>query len=238
MLPSSISPAVPTTLLTWTHTRVDPELFWFHQLENILSFFTSEVEFPFLKYLFDNLTHCQCDRFCALAVFTWNKLRLVQLYISNFDFDFFLPWNIFYKLTLGTLSVWQTPSLRSRSLISQEKTLGHSAFVLQKVIFHFASKLFTAQHLLFFLPPCILRSFWPQLAWKSSVLSHRSHGAWCCRSRSTCNKQLQCRKAMEASGGHIGTRQILPCVKKKISSELGIKSISFNLKWESNRNWV
>ena len=56
MLPSSILPAVPTTLLTWTHTRVDPELFWFHQLENILSFFTSEVEFPFLKYLFDNLS--------------------------------------------------------------------------------------------------------------------------------------------------------------------------------------
>ena len=90
----------------------------------------------------------------------------------------------------------------------------------------------------FFRPPCILRSFWPQLAWKSSVLSHRSHGAWCCRSRSTCNKQLQCRKAMEASGGHIGTRQILPCVKKKISSELGIKSISSNLKWESKWNWV
>ena len=78
--------------------------------------------------------------------------RLVQLYISNFDFNFFLPWNIFYKLTLGTLSVWQTPSLRSRSRISQEKTLGHSAFVLQKVIFHFAfckKKLFSAQHLLF-----------------------------------------------------------------------------------------
>ena len=133
MLPSSISPAVPTTLLTWTHTRVDPELFWFHQRENILSFITSEVEFPFLKYLFDKLTHCQYD----LAVFTWNQLRLVKLYISNFDFDFFLPWNIFYKLTLGTLSVWQTPSLRSRSRISQEKTLGHSALVLQKVNFHF-----------------------------------------------------------------------------------------------------
>ena len=106
MLPSSILPAVPTTLLTWTHSRVDLELFWFHQLENILSFFTSEVKFLFLKYLFD-------------------------------------------KLTLGTLSVWQTPSLRSRSLISQENTLGHSAFVLQKLILHFAKKLFTAQHLLF-----------------------------------------------------------------------------------------
>ena len=156
---------------------------------------------------------------------------------DNILISFFLG-IFFYKLTLGTLSVWQTPSLRSRSRISQENTLGHSAFVLQKLILHFAKKLFTAQHLLFFQPPCILRSFWPQLAWKSSVLSHRSHGAWCCRSRSTCNKQLQCRKAMEASGGHIGTRQILPCVKKKISSELGIKSISFNLKWESNRNWV
>ena len=153
MLPSSISPAVPTTLLTWTHTRVDPELFWFHQLENILSFFPSEVEFPFLKYLFDKLhIYCQCDRFCALAVFTWNKLRLVQLYISNFDFDFFLPWNIFYKLTLGTLSVWQTPSLRSRSRISQEKTLGHSAFVLQKVIsiFHFAKKSCLLRNISFF----------------------------------------------------------------------------------------
>ena len=94
MLPSSILPAVPTTLLTWTHTRVDPELFWFHQLENILSFFTSEVEFPFLKYLFDKLTHIHCDRFFALAVFNWNQHRLVQLYVSNFDFDFFLPWNI------------------------------------------------------------------------------------------------------------------------------------------------
>ena len=145
-----------------------------------------------------------------------------------------------YKLTLGTLSVWQTPSLRSRSRISQEKTLGHSAFVLQKVIFRFpfCKKVVYYATSPFFQPPCILRSFWPQLAWKSSVLSHRSHGAWCCRSRSTCNKQLQCRKAMEASGGHIGTRQILPCVKKKISSELGIKSISTNLKWESNRNWV
>ena len=166
-------------------------------------------------------------------------LFLIEINIALYNCTFQILILIFffleiflYKLTLGTLSVWQTPSLRSRSLISQEKTLGHSAFVLQKVIFHFAK---TSP---FFQPPCILRSFWPQLAWKSSVLSHRSHGAWCCRSRSTCNKQLQCRKAMEASGGHIGTRQILPCVKKKISSELGIKSISFNLKWESNRNWV
>ena len=162
------------------------------------------------------------------------------LYSCTFQILIFFPWNIFYKLTLGTLSVWQTPSLRSRSLISQENTLGHSAFVLQKVIFHFpfCKKVVYCATSPFFQPPCILRSFWPQLAWKSSVLSHRSHGAWCCRSRSTCNKQLQCRKAMEASGGHIGTRQILPCVKKKISSELGIKSISSNLKWESKWNWV
>ena len=240
MLPSSISPAVPTTLLTWTHTRVDPELFWFHQLENILSFFTSEVEFPFLKYLFDKLTHCQCDRFYALAVFYLKSTSPCTIVHFEFWFWFFSSLKyFFYKLTLGTLSVWQTPSLRSRSRISHEKTLGHSAFVLVKVIFHFPFyKKSCFLRNTFFQPPCILRSFWPQLAWKSSVLSHRSHGAWCCRSRSTCNKQLQCRKAMEASGGHIGTRQILPCVKKKISSEFGIKSISSNLKWESNWNWV
>ena len=29
-------------------------------------------------------------------------------------------------LTLGTFSLWQTPSASKRSLISQEKTLGHS----------------------------------------------------------------------------------------------------------------
>ena len=140
--------------------------------------FTSEVKFLFLKYLFDKLTHCQCDRFCVLAVLleinfalyscTFQFLIFSLKYflqthtwhiVSVKDFVFFycvtIFWSLsslkyfFYKLTLGTLSVWQTPSLRSRSLISQENTLGHSAFVLQKVIFYFAKKLFTAQHLLF-----------------------------------------------------------------------------------------
>ena len=37
-----------------------------------------------------------------------------------------------FELTLGTLSVWQTPSLSSLSRISHENTLGHSALVWGK----------------------------------------------------------------------------------------------------------
>ena len=59
-------------------------------------FFTSEVELPFLKYLFDKLTHCQCDRFCALAVFSRINIALYNCTFQILILIFFFSWNIFF----------------------------------------------------------------------------------------------------------------------------------------------
>ena len=144
MLPSSISRAVPTTLLTWTHTRVDPELLWFHQLENILSFFTSEVKFLFL---INSHIVSVTDFVLLLFLLEINfALYSCTFQILIFSLKYFLQTHTWHIVSvtdaLAEKPISDLPGEHARAL---RLCFAKSYFPFSI----FQKKLFTAQHLLF-----------------------------------------------------------------------------------------